>query len=175
MIVLSLILVVGAAALLVAGFFQTEGLELVYSSIGACVLAMIFLGIGVLQRRRASEPVSETGGYGPGGASAPVRPSGPAASRPSGRTEDTVERRSEPEPAEAEVAEEEPAPRGTTGQAARERLARVKGVGPAKQDRLLERFGSLEAIAAATVDEIMQVRGFGGDTAVRVKQELSGR
>jgi hypothetical protein len=89
-IVLSLFLVIVAAVTLIAGFFA-DGLALIYTSIGACVLAMLFLGGGVLMRRRSEPSEAPATGYGPGAAparpaaapSAPVRPSTPAAS---GRT-----------------------------------------------------------------------------------------
>lgn len=75
MIVLSLILVIVAAVALIAGIFQ-GGLELIYTSIGACVLAMILLGIGVLVRRR-STPRPSAPAYGPGASGSPAAPAGP--------------------------------------------------------------------------------------------------
>jgi membrane protein implicated in regulation of membrane protease activity len=67
-----------------------------------------------------------------------------------------------------------PATTGTTGAAARARLGEIVGVGPAKQDALLARYGSLEAIREASVDDIVaNVRGFGEALASRVKDELS--
>ncbi len=57
MIVLSFVLVIVAAVTLVIGLFQTDsGLEWIWASIGSCVAAMVFLGIGVLQRRGAARP-----------------------------------------------------------------------------------------------------------------------
>ncbi|MFA9428921.1 helix-hairpin-helix domain-containing protein [Egicoccus sp. AB-alg2] len=50
MILLSLVLVIAAAVLLVVGWFQ-DGLQLVYLSIGACLLSMLLLGASVLVRR----------------------------------------------------------------------------------------------------------------------------
>lgn len=62
---------------------------------------------------------------------------------------------------------------GTRGAAARERLAQIPGVGPAKQEALLQRYGSLEAIRDAPVDDIVaNVRGFGQALAARVKDAL---
>lgn len=277
MIVLSLILVIAAAVLLIAGFFQT-GLTLIYGSIAACVLAMIFLGIGVLQRRRSGPATQTAGGYGPGarGTTTPVRPSGSSRPTSRGASEDEV-RSTRPEgdvvvkktsaadapkkkavkkvaartgngsaagedtapepaaaaaeaqlqepaaaekatasataaPAEAEAPTdaEKPAKKAaakksatkkksakkstgkkkstkksaakkkstakksaTTGAAARARLADVKGVGPAKQDALLERFGSIEAIRDASVDELSGVPGIGAATAKTLKDSLS--
>lgn len=67
MIVLSFLLVVIAAVTLLVGLFQ-DTLTWIWISIGACVLAMIFLGIGVLQRRssRREPEGSEGPAYGPG-------------------------------------------------------------------------------------------------------------
>lgn len=81
MIVLSLILVIVAAVTLIAGIFQSDSLLLIYVSIGACVGAMVLLGIGVLARRRTTTPATE-GGYGPGASSVPVRPAASAPTRP---------------------------------------------------------------------------------------------
>ena len=63
---------------------------------------------------------------------------------------------------------------GTTGAQARARLAQIAGVGPAKQDALLAQYGSVESIAAASVDDIVaNVKGFGPALASRVKDDLS--
>lgn len=83
MIVLSLVLVIVAAVTLIAGFFQDESLTLIYVAIVSCVLAMAFLGIGVLQRKRSSKPAS-AGAYGSGsGSSGSAQPaSGSSSSAP---------------------------------------------------------------------------------------------
>lgn len=67
MIVISFLLVVIAAVTLLVGLFQ-DTLTWIWASIGACVLAMIFLGIGVLQRRssRHEPDESDESAYGPG-------------------------------------------------------------------------------------------------------------
>lgn len=67
MIVISFLLVVIAAVTLLVGLFQ-DTLTWIWASIGACVLAMIFLGIGVLQRRSSRhEPEdADESAYGPG-------------------------------------------------------------------------------------------------------------
>ncbi|MFN2557737.1 MAG: helix-hairpin-helix domain-containing protein [Nitriliruptorales bacterium] len=66
MIVLSFVLVIVAAVTLVIGLFQTDtGLEWIWASIGSCVAAMVFLGIGVLQRRGARPRVASDESYGP--------------------------------------------------------------------------------------------------------------
>lgn len=61
----------------------------------------------------------------------------------------------------------------TTGAAARARLDEISGIGAAKRDALLSRFGSLESIATASQDEIAGVEGFGPALAKRVKDALS--
>lgn len=63
--------------------------------------------------------------------------------------------------------------RRTTGAAARSRLGAISGIGPSKQDALLERYGSIESIRDASVDDIVDnVKGFGPALAQRVKDEL---
>lgn len=52
-------------------------------------------------------------------------------------------------------------------------LTTVRGLGPAKRERLLEHFGSVEAIAAATVDQLTEVPGIGVGTARAIKDALS--
>ena len=47
-------------------------------------------------------------------------------------------------------------------------LCHVKGVGPAKAHRLLERFGDLGGVAIASIDGIMEVPGFPRSLATRV-------
>jgi predicted flap endonuclease-1-like 5' DNA nuclease len=51
-------------------------------------------------------------------------------------------------------------------------LTTVRGLGPAKRERLLERFGSVEAIAAATVEDLTEVPGIGVGTARAIKDAL---
>jgi predicted flap endonuclease-1-like 5' DNA nuclease len=87
-IVLSLFLVIVAAVTLIAGFFA-DGLELIYTSIGACVLALLFLGGGVLMRRRSQPAEGPTTGYGPGAAPARPAPAASAPVRPVGVTRST--------------------------------------------------------------------------------------
>ncbi|MDQ4131539.1 MAG: helix-hairpin-helix domain-containing protein, partial [Actinomycetota bacterium] len=55
--------------------------------------------------------------------------------------------------------------RGTTEDAARAELAKIKGLGPAKQEALLREFGSLEAIRAASLEQLTAIRGIGETTA----------
>lgn len=51
-------------------------------------------------------------------------------------------------------------------------LDNVTGVGPARRDRLLRRFGSLARIRAASVTELQDVEGIGEETARRIDQAL---
>ncbi|HEX2026380.1 MAG TPA: helix-hairpin-helix domain-containing protein [Nitriliruptorales bacterium] len=80
MIVISFVLVIVAAATLVIGLFQ-DTLTFIWISIVSCVVAMVFLGIGVLQRRtgRVRALPQETGR--PGMPAAPPRITEPEPSR----------------------------------------------------------------------------------------------
>ncbi|MBW3576454.1 MAG: hypothetical protein KY462_01700 [Actinobacteria bacterium] len=273
MIVISFLLVIVAAVTLAIGIIQNV-LALVWASIASCVLAIIFLGIGVLQRRvgRAGAPQQEQG-YGPGAspqvegggwqqrgpasagiseapgisgarpgerrwpgpeAAARERPPEPAAETPTGATgadqpvspwaASATESTAPPEdvrpqppprrparkaaakkaatrgaaakktaaPARRKKSARAPAKKaakkaarartkkaakkaagGTTGPAAMRELNAVRGLGPAKARALLDRFGSLEAIRDARVDDLVQVRGVGETTAREIHQQLS--
>jgi excinuclease ABC subunit C len=48
----------------------------------------------------------------------------------------------------------------------------VPGLGPSRTNRLLQTFGSVEALRNATVEEIAALPGFGRGTAQRVHQAL---
>ncbi len=52
------------------------------------------------------------------------------------------------------------------------RLEKVPGIGPVKRKALLQKFGSLEDIAAATPEELMVVRGITPDLAQTILNEL---
>jgi excinuclease ABC subunit C len=54
-------------------------------------------------------------------------------------------------------------------------LADIPGVGPARQTVLLERFGSLKALRAASSEEIARLPGFGPALAKIIVDHLSGR
>ena len=51
-------------------------------------------------------------------------------------------------------------------------LLEIKGVGPERRHRLLERFGSLAGVRSASVAEIAEVPGFSSALARRVLQAL---
>lgn len=53
-------------------------------------------------------------------------------------------------------------------------LGRIPGIGPTRQRALLQHFGSLRALRAATPEEIAQVRGFGRRLAAVVAQHVHG-
>jgi len=48
-------------------------------------------------------------------------------------------------------------------------LQGLPGVGPERAARLLERFGSVQAVTAASADELAEVDGFGEITATRIR------
>jgi ERCC4-type nuclease len=48
-------------------------------------------------------------------------------------------------------------------------LQGLPGVGPERAARLLERFGSVQAVTAASADELAEVDGFGETTATRIR------
>jgi len=54
----------------------------------------------------------------------------------------------------------------------RSALDTVDGVGTARKSALLERFGSVPAIAARSIDELTEVPGIGPETAKRIKRAL---
>ncbi len=51
-------------------------------------------------------------------------------------------------------------------------LDEIPGVGPTRRRKLLKQFGSLDAIRAATVDEIANVPGIPRDVAIAIKEHL---
>ncbi len=56
----------------------------------------------------------------------------------------------------------------------RSRLSEIRGVGPAREQELLQRFGSLEAIRGATLEQLAATPGVGPGTAQRILAELTG-
>ncbi|HKK08912.1 MAG TPA: excinuclease ABC subunit UvrC [Gemmatimonadota bacterium] len=54
----------------------------------------------------------------------------------------------------------------------RSRLSEVPGVGPAREQELLRRFGSLAAVREASLEELAGTRGIGERTARRIREEL---
>jgi excinuclease ABC subunit C len=58
--------------------------------------------------------------------------------------------------------------------ARRSLLDDVPGVGEARKEALLERFGSVAAIGERTVEELTEVPGIGAETAKKIKETLDG-
>ncbi len=54
----------------------------------------------------------------------------------------------------------------------RSRLSEIRGVGPAREQELLRRFGSLEAIRDASREELCATPGIGPATAARIQEAL---
>jgi excinuclease ABC subunit C len=59
-----------------------------------------------------------------------------------------------------------------TGRTLRSQLDDIPGIGPKRKKALIRRFGSLRAIAAATVDDLTQVEGISREIAERVKEHI---
>lgn len=78
-----------------------------------------------------------------------------------------LERRERMERERREVRQDE-----ATGDGDPDVLADVDGIGPAKRDALLERFGTPEAIAAADPEELTEVPGIGEALAAKVRDAL---
>ena len=54
----------------------------------------------------------------------------------------------------------------------RSRLSEVPGVGPSREQALLKRFGSLEAVREASAEDLAETPGVGDATARRIREEL---
>jgi excinuclease ABC subunit C len=59
-----------------------------------------------------------------------------------------------------------------TRQGLASRLERVKGIGPGRRKVLLERFGSIERIIAATIEEVCDIPGITPEIAKALKEQL---
>lgn len=102
------LVIVGAVTLVIGVFAGDDNLTLVYASIAACVLAGIFLIVGIVRQRPSKKPVLSSGGQGSeaswSGASAW---SGAGESAPSGSSPQTstavLEREESAEPAGSRV------------------------------------------------------------------------
>ena len=62
--------------------------------------------------------------------------------------------------------------RSKTGLASQ--LEDIKGIGPRRRKALLQRFGSLDGVRAASLDELSAVPGMTADIARQVKEALGG-
>ena len=56
----------------------------------------------------------------------------------------------------------------------RSRLGEVAGVGPVREQELLRRFGSLEAVRGASLQELQRTPGIGPATATLIREALHG-
>ncbi|MDP9021560.1 MAG: helix-hairpin-helix domain-containing protein [Actinomycetota bacterium] len=54
-------------------------------------------------------------------------------------------------------------------------LADVKGLGPSRTQALLDRFGTLEAIRAASIEDLIEVKGIGVATAREIRRSVRPR
>jgi excinuclease ABC subunit C len=54
-------------------------------------------------------------------------------------------------------------------------LDEFPGIGEARKQALLKRFGSVQRLKLATTEQIAEVPGFGGDAAARLKEFLAAR
>lgn len=137
---------------------DVEPLTFVYASIAACVLAGLFLAVGVVRSRPAQRPV-----IGPGAPGRQASWSGAAAWQ-------------EPDaaPARPDTPGSAPPPAAPGGAASdvEARLRAVPGVGPARLRALLDHFGSHEALASASAEEIAAVRGVSAALAQRIHDAL---
>jgi excinuclease ABC subunit C len=59
-----------------------------------------------------------------------------------------------------------------TGRTLRSQLDDIAGIGPKRKKALIKRFGSLRAIAAASVEELASVEGMTREVAERVKEQI---
>jgi excinuclease ABC subunit C len=59
-----------------------------------------------------------------------------------------------------------------TRQGLASRLEKVKGIGPGRRRELLKRFGSIERIVAATIEELTDVPGITEEIALSLKEQL---
>ena len=53
-------------------------------------------------------------------------------------------------------------------------LQGIEGLGPARRDRLLEQFGSLDALRQATFDELVALAWLPNEVALRLYDHLQG-
>jgi excinuclease ABC subunit C len=56
----------------------------------------------------------------------------------------------------------------------RSSLDGVPGVGPARKEALLSRFGSADGVARASLEQLTEVQGIGPETARRILEALGG-
>jgi excinuclease ABC subunit C len=59
-----------------------------------------------------------------------------------------------------------------TNQGLASRLDKIQGIGPARRKLLLRRFGSIERIIGATIEELTDIRGITVEIAEALKSQL---
>jgi hypothetical protein len=115
----------------------------------------------------------------PAARSAPAARTVPVKKAPAARRKPAAGRAARPvaEPEQAPGAT--PEPEGTTLSASedaptdtRSVLAAIRGVGPAKQSALIDEFGDLEGIRAASLDELAALKGIGPTLAAAIREHL---
>ena len=57
-------------------------------------------------------------------------------------------------------------------QIAKSSLDEIKGIGPKKKQELLKKFGSVEAIKKANIEELSEIKGIKQELAQKIKKEL---
>jgi hypothetical protein len=119
--------------------------------------------------KKATAPRATAGG-GAAPVSAPAAPaaaattaSGAASAAPTKRATVT---------AASDGASAEDTSAATTGGRPASDLEQIRGLGPSRRARLLERFGSVEAIAAASISDLSAVPGIGAGLAEAIKDSL---
>jgi DNA uptake protein ComE-like DNA-binding protein len=125
---------------------------------------------------RAAEPVSPGPSASPDPtASAPPRVAKRAVVRKAvvrGSAPTTPTGSSPLEPATSADPASETTTAGPASSADADRLAEVKGLGPAKKQALLDRFGDEQGVREATIDELTEIRGIGPRLARAIKDGL---
>jgi hypothetical protein len=168
-------------------------LDLVWVSIGSCLLAAVLLVAGVMRGRPSRKPVASGGTRGdaswagasswgeqrepaasPGPAAAPE----PDAAGPVGGVESGDPVVPDAPGGEGQIADQAAwdafAPPPADGEAARFAavLGDVNGVGSAERQALRDRFGSVDALRGADRDELLAVDGISEALADRIRRAL---
>lgn len=55
---------------------------------------------------------------------------------------------------------------------AKSSLDKIKGIGPKKKQELLKKFGSIEEIKKANIEELSKIKGINSELAQKIKKEL---
>jgi DNA uptake protein ComE-like DNA-binding protein len=197
-IVLSFLLVIIAAVALVVGLFL-DSLGWIWASIAACLLALLFLGIGVLQRRGAPAGVAGADEEYKGSASRVVE-TGPAEARqatddvavvPKRTVRDARETidstdavsaagtapvisRSEqgPEPLDAVISAKRPTRKAATKKAATKTSPAKKAAATATPSRSTAKKAAKKTTGAAARRRLSEIKGLGEKKALALIKEF---